>query len=485
MDPTQTEDEDRPLTEAEVLSEGLLVEAAGPRLIVPKKGSVFEEDGTCKVAIIRPCVSRGRRIRGLPPIYTPSMLAENAAVFSGWLMYMDHLQEQVVVEGVSMSLLEAIAEAMAKRSRSIKELGGRVTASHYDPELTFPDDDDFGYQKGGVVGRALPRRLVREMLEDDPALLHVSINAYPKGVKPGLAPWDKGTRGMLIEGIRGKPAGTVDWVPRGGAGGRVLQELETVLERLAESVPTVSPEGRSYPSDAMRLADLTRDQLVAKLRAENPELAEEMGLQESAGSGGSGGGTRTPTPGTPAGGSGGISQEELDRRLAEQRDSLLAESEGTIEERVSEQLNERETFRGLADKAQVQIKASGLPAEFQSDLLRRWSLLPSGPTAALGRIPSLVESDTSKSADELLEAAVKADLEHAGRLIEAATGGKGPRVRGLGGGNGGSEVTHRGRRRTNAFRDFLRESGDLPDKLPEGKSEDDLVREMMVEGVSD
>jgi hypothetical protein len=481
MKPEDTEDEDRPLTEDEVLSEGLLVEAAGPRLIVPKKGKVFEEDGTCKVAIIRPCVSRGRRIRGLPPIYTPSMLAENASVFSGWLMYMDHLQEEVMVEGVSMPLLEAIAEAMAKRQRSIKELGGRVTASHYDPELVFEDDDSYGYQKGGVVGRALPRRVVREMLEDDPQLLHVSINAYPRGVKPGVAPWDASARGMLIEGIRGKPAGTVDWVPRGGAGGRVLQELEVVLERLAETVPTVSPEGRSYPSDAMRLADLNRDQLVAKLRAENPELAEELGLQESSGSGG---GTRTVTT-PPAGGSGGISQEELDRRLAEQRDTLLAESEGTIEERATELIQERAVLQGLAEKAQVQIKASGLPADFQSDLLRRWSLLPSGPTAALGRIPSLQEADGSKSVEELLESAVKADLDHAGRLIEAARGGSGPRVRGLGGGNGGAE--HGGRRRPahNAFRDFLRESGDLPAKLPDGKSEDDLVREMLVEGVSD
>lgn len=482
-DSTQTEDEDRPLTEAEVLSEGLLVEAAGPRLIIPKRGKVFEEDGTCKVAIIRPCVSRGRRLGPLklPPIYTPSMLAENAGVFSGWLMYMDHLTESVMVEGERRSLGELIMEAMALRQRSIKELGGRITASHYDPELVFDDDSEYGYQKGGVVGRALPRRVVREMLEDDPALLHVSINAYPKGARPGVAPWDSKVRGMLIEGIRPKPAGTVDWVPRGGAGGRVLAELEVVLERLATEDPTVSGGGPSYSPDDMKLADLTRDQLVARLREENPGLADELGLKESEG-------TPPARRNSPSaqGGSDAISMEELDRRLAEQRDTLLAESEQTVEDRAAELISEGRYFDGLAEKAKAQITKSGLPAVFQTDLLRRWSVSPSGPTVALSRVAPLMEGDgvVKKTAEDVLKESVDADLQHAVQLIEAANGGARPSVRGLGGGNGGAE--HQGgRRRQNSFRDFLRESGDIPPKLPDGKSEDDLVREMIQEGVSD
>lgn len=478
--------EDQPLTEEQLADAGPLIEAASPRLIIPKRGKVFEEDGSCKIAIIRPCVSRGRRLgpMKLPPIYTPRMLAENAGVFGGWLMYMDHLTEEVVVEGDRrITLAEAIVEAMARKQRSIRDLGGRVLESFYDPEHVGKDDEDYGYQKGAVIGRAIPRRTVREMLEDDPELLHVSINAWPSGARPGVAPWDKSLKGMVVEGIRKKPAGTVDWVPRGGAGGRVLAELETVLERLADDDledPTVSESGLPYDSaNDMKLADLNKDQLVEKLRAENPDLARELGLAEEEPPRRQPASSTSTAPEAP-GGSGGISEEELDRRLEEQRTQLLSESEGLVEDRANELLQERENRRQLADVAKTMITRSGLPQAFQADLLRRWSILPSGPSAALSAIEPITEGEDQKDAETVLKEAVERDLRHAAALIESA-GGR-PRISGLGGGDAGAE--HQGaRRRTSAFRDFLRESGDIPDKLPEGKTEDDVVSEMLTEGV--
>jgi hypothetical protein len=128
--------EETPLTEEELQDAGPIVEASGPRLIIPRRGKVFEEDGTCRIAVIRPCVSRGRRLgpSKLPPIYTPRMLAENASVFGGWLMYADHLAEEMVEwKGRRIPLAEAMVGLLQERQRSIRELGGRLVESWYDP----------------------------------------------------------------------------------------------------------------------------------------------------------------------------------------------------------------------------------------------------------------------------------------------------------------------------------------------------------------
>jgi hypothetical protein len=387
----------------------LLIEGES-RIIIPKKGKVFEADGTCKVAIIRPCVSRGRRVRNLPPIYTPEMLAENAAVFNGWVMYMDHLTEGIV-------------ELMEKKGRSIRELGGRVVESFYRPDHRGADDDDYGYRPGAVVGRVLPQPPVRAMLEADPEILHVSINAYPKAVREGVAPWNPSLKGMLIEGIRRRPEGSVDWVPRGGAGGRVLQEWEEAAVSLLEAYYDSEREDNDMPN----WKNMNAEQLTEALQKENPELAKELGLAE--------GRTTTVTvPATPA--TTGLTQEELQRALQEQRDALVSEFETKLEERdqlveeeVESLLSERESARAHERIARKLIKDAALPARWTEDLYRRYAVLPSGPSPAL-----LTEAAGDQSAEDVLVESVKADITHARELI-AESGGS-PMVGGLGGGAG-------------------------------------------------
>lgn len=464
MDPEENET----LTEEQILSEGLLVEAGEARVVVPTKGKVFEEDGTCKIAIIRPCVSRGRRIRGLPPIYSPTMLAENAQVFTGWLMYMDHLTERIV-------------EMLQERGRSIRELGGRVTKSWYDPEFVAEYDEDYGYVKGAIVGRALPQPAIRSMLEADPDILHVSINAYPTGVKAGNPPWAPAVKGMLIEGIRAKPEGSVDWVPRGGAGGRVLKESEEQMIGLLETYYgglAVTPRDPGYDLGEMKpdFTKMTRTELLESLRSDNPDLARELGLSEDS--------SGTPTTAAPPAASTALpalTEAALEEKLAE-RDALwegrLRDKDVELEERAAELLSEREQARSFERIAHGMIEKSGLKAAWQADLKRRYSILPSGPTVALMPQP-LMEGDgqVAKTAEEVLRESVKADLEHAAELIAESTGRR-PTVTGLGGGNAGAEKTEAPRR--SAFRDFLRESGD---KL-EGDGALDL-KTMVAEGVRD
>lgn len=464
------------LTPEQVLSEGqMLMEAPSAigRIQVPKKGSLFESDGSCKIAIIRPCVSRGKRLRGLPPIYTPGMLAENASVFSGWLMYMDHLTERII-------------EMLQERGRSITELGGRVTKSWYDPELVFEDDEEFGYQKGGVVARAIPQPPIRKMLEADPGILHVSINAYPKGATAGVAPWNPALKGMLVEGIRPKPPGSVDWVPRGGAGGRPLLEWEDAAVTILESYYD-APRVREDTMPDWK--NLTREQLAEALKADNPSLAAELNLTEAA--------TPPPastppasTPPAPAAAPAGtLTVEELERRLAErdrQWEAKLEEKDQLIEERADELLTERDEARRLEKSAHEMIRKSGLKEGWQADLKRRYSVLPSGPTAALLHV--IESTPDGGDVDAALKEAVEADLKHAGELIAEAAGEKRPRVRGLGGDSTLREgetkdktATTRREPGNTAFRDFLRESGDKFGDKPEDFEKG--IREMVQEGV--
>lgn len=472
-------DEDLTITEEQILSEGLLVEEPEQRIIVVEGESLFAPDGTIKVAVIRPCVSRGKRLRGLPPIYTPSMLAESAGVFGGWLMYMDHLTERIV-------------ETLRKKGRSITDLGGRVVESHWDTELTFSDDAEFGYRKGGVVGKVKPQPKIREMLEADPEILHVSINAYPQAVKPGTAPWNPQVKGMLVEGIRKRPPGSVDWVPRGGAGGRVLQEVEDLMVEIighdphsTVSVPEV-PHNAAPGDDDVEFKDMTREQLVEKLRADNPDLARELNLAPAP----QGGGAATAPAASPAAGT--LTEADLDAKLAErdaQWQQRLEEASGSVEERAEELLAEREQSRVLERKAHAQIKRAGLPTAWTSDLLRRYSVLPSGPTPALDVEPATVQEDDKTvelSAEQVLERRVTADLKHAAELLAEAGGGRRGRVVGLGGnaGNeGGDAGGNNGNRRArgNSFLDFLRESGDKIDGEGDGVLD---LKGMVREGVS-
>lgn len=466
-------DPEAALTEEEILSEGLLVEDA-PRIVIPKKGKLFEEDGTCRVSVIRPCVSRGKRLRGLPPIYTPQMLAENAGVFTGWLMYMDHLTE-------------AIVQALQERGRSIRELGGRVVQSYYDPEMVFEDDEEYGYRKGGVAARVLPQPAVRSMIEADPEILHCSINAYPRAVKPGVAPWDPKLKGMLVEGIRNKPPGSVDWVPRGGAGGRVLQETEQQMIGLLESfygdaVSNLTPgyaSGRG-DEDTMNFKGMTKQQLAEHLRKENPELAAALNLTE-----GEADPTAVPPAAEPVREGQGMSRADVEALLAQHDatwEARLTEAESSVEERAAEIVEEREQARVLEGVAHRMIKRSGLPAGWQADLLRRYAVLPSGPTPALDAEPMTItegEGTVDLSAEQVIERRVEADLKHAAELL-AESGGRRARVTGLGG-KAGNETNGGGKATAahSAFRDFLRESGD---RL-EGDDKLDL-KTMVKEGVA-
>ena len=276
------------LTEDEVFAAGPIVES-GAAVVAPARAGrekdLFEWDGqtregTVKLAVIRPCVSRGKRIKGLPPIYTQEMLGANAPVYSGWLMYLDHasrrlreaLEEVLVEPGVRDAIREAVAEAgLAEGSRSVLELGGRILHSWWDGSYTAGWDEERGYRAGAVMAEALPQPVTRAMLEADPGILNVSHNAWPSG---GVVGTEYGKKGVIVEGIRKTPEGSVDWVPRGGAGGSIAEsDVELAVSSLRSTYASRAMFDLSKAKDA--------EALIEALKSEAPALLEELGGEDA------------------------------------------------------------------------------------------------------------------------------------------------------------------------------------------------------------
>jgi hypothetical protein len=444
---------------ADLAAEGPLLEEGAGRVVVPRKGSLFDSDGRVSLAIIRPCQSRGKRLRGLAPIYEASMLGRNADVFKDWHMWMGHLPVSLAES------LERLEEATGRRLFS--ELGGRIVETWFDPEFRQLSDDDFGYRPGALMGKAIPYEASRKILEADPDGLHVSIAAWPTKAVQGAPSWDPAGKGMIIEGFRRTPRGSVDWVLRGGAGGTPVREAEQLAIHVVESLyETEKEEGSAMP-------EITAEQarLLETLQAKAPALLEAFDLPKL-------------TPAPPA------RVEETDRpvaftradaeaMLAEQKaefEAALEERDALVEEEVERRLEEREQCRVLERVATQLIERAGLPPQWTADLKRRYSVLPSGPSSAL-----LVEATEELDAEGVLRERVEEDIKHAVRLINEAGGV--PRVRGLGGGAGVREAasgtaTRRGK--PGAFREFIQES------RPRGADplKDEDIKTMLREGVS-
>lgn len=445
-----------------------LIEAAAS-IVVPDKRPLFSteadvdsgyatREGTCRVAIIRPCVSRGRKVRGLPPIYTPAMLEAHAGVFSGWRMYADHAMAEGLGEEDGSAELQTIVRALQESGRSIKDLGGRVLRSWWDGSVVTPQDEEFGFQRGAIVGEVLPQRFVREMLEVDPEILSVSINAWPKGAREGTAPWDPKTRGALIEGIRKEPEGSVDWVTRPGAGGRVLEDLEALAVSVAESIysrrdPASKPTRSKNTVHIEIPDDATPEQALAALRAANPSLAESL----------------TAAPAAPTT-SLSIAEVEalLDRKLTEQREVIeieLAEAMAQAAETARHSVEYDRKLVSLETAAHRAIEsAEGLPESAKAEMRLRYSLLESGPAAGL-----IVDASIEDAASVVVER-VEADVNRQREIIAEASGQ--PVVEGNGSGESEGEPRSGGAPagRTDAFREWvlsngLAESADDVDKI--------------------
>lgn len=408
-----------PTTETPQPSDFLICEA----VVTP---SAVQPDGTVLLHIIRPGEGRGQGNH----LYPAEMLRENAEVFTGWKMYVDH---------------ETPAQRKARGAlpRPTMSLGGRVLEAWWDP--TVPPDGDHP-EPGAVVGRVRPTRRIRELIEDDPELVEASIAASATSVRPVKK---NGKRLWLVEGIQ--PTGSVDWVSQGGAGGRVALQ-----------------EGRAdyTQEDAVDALDSMTDQELAAYAA-----GRGLKLQEAA----PGGDHHNP----PEGGDddmGKLTPESLREALEsdEVKDYVrsLVEAQVTTEREmiraeVQADADRKLQVRDLRDEAQRLIEASGLPTEFQDRLREEYRLVEGEPTDKLDVYDEVDdEGEISKSAITVLQESLAEDVKDARALIASvkptrvqAQGGSGPTDLAEGGTDEG------GAPKQSFWRDHLRTAGvQDPDK---------------------
>lgn len=173
------------------------------------EGGVFDAQGRVPIHVIRPGIGRGRGRH----LYRPEMLREHGTIFAGWPMYQDHLSP-------------AAKRAAGGQPRSIRDKGGIIKESWWDPAT--PADKTRGFGQGSVVGMVRPVKAIRDLIDDDPAMVEASISAEATAVEDTMT---EGQRVLDVKGIKGlreggRPGGSVDWVSEAGAGGAVASILE-------------------------------------------------------------------------------------------------------------------------------------------------------------------------------------------------------------------------------------------------------------------
>lgn len=402
--------------------------ALGPLVEADGNVGAWNDDGTVNVAIIRPCTSRGRRLKGLPPIYSQEMLREEADAFSGWRMYMGHLTPEM-------------AKAMRKAGRTIEDLGGRVVESWWNPDYVTDRDSTHGFQSGAIMGKVIPYPAVKALLEADPKALAVSINAWPKGAKPGVGA--NGEPGMVIEGFRRAPEGSVDWVISPGAGGGLAEEERAVS--LLESIydPAHEPAGGPGGDVTDKLSEMTEDEFRAHVAKEAPHLLDT--LAEGRG--------------------GGLDEDTVQAMLDEQAERFEAKLAESVEEQAAKLIDQRDQYTRFSTRAQAKIRAAeGLTDGHRADLLSRYDVADGKPAAGL-----LVESV------EALDGQVEDDVKHALDLISESR--PKARVTGLG---TGADVDGDGPKNDGGhWTDTLQEMGVMPVD-GEGKSDKSKLLDGMV-----
>jgi hypothetical protein len=361
--------------------------------------TVFDADGCVPVHIIRPGIGKGRGRH----LYPQQMLRENAHKFTGWRMYVDHQSPEA-------------RKAAGGLPRSVRDLGGRIVESRWDPQV--PADPQRGYGQGAVVGRAKPVPFIRDLIENDPQLVEASIRASATGVQPVN---HLGQRVWMVEGINDR--GSVDWVTEAGAGGRVAPLIEAsysseeavemallesmsddeVREYIRETRPTLLAEPENVTESKLdQEGDMTPEQLQEALSSNPDVLVEALKGNEALQA---------------------FIAESVLRTLSEDRAMADAERDAVIDRQWE--------LRDLRDSAFRLITESRLPDSWQEGLRERFTLREDRtPMPELDVVDDIDSSGVvvKAAAAKLQESVLEACKKERQRLAEVAP----TRVRGQG-----------------------------------------------------
>jgi hypothetical protein len=408
----------------------------------------LQPDGTVVLDLLRPCTGRGRGRH----LYKAEMLRENAHKLSGWKMFVDHESDEARRKAGGLP-------------RSIRDLGGRIIESFWNPDV--PADRATGFGQGAVQGKVRPTRFVRELIEDDPELVECSINSNATGVKPGVD--EGGRRVWIVEGIQDR--GSVDWVTEAGAGGKVASLMESVYnDQHAEEDAVLESmsdqEVRQYIErerpDLLEAMDGGNDEddeefqnLVKKFtdngmplpaakkaarRALSRRKTKAKGLTESDHDEGDAEVEITAEALREALDTDegrdvllGLIREQAQDDLRSLVEAALDEERDLIRREAQAQAERQNDLRDMRDLAHERIAAAKLPDKFADRAKSRFALVEGVPTDDLDQIDDVDDDgEVSKSASDKLTEAVDAVVAEqrdlVGSLRPAQVRGQGPSV---------------------------------------------------------
>lgn len=393
-------------------------EAAPTGVLEAAAGSLFRADGAVKLHVIRPCSGKGRGRH----VYEADMLKREAGKFTGWPMYIDHeTPEQVRASG--------------GQPPSIFKLGGEILESWWDPNV--PAEGRFG--QGSVDAWVMPSPWMAQMIEKFPRQVQASVNTFATATKPRRS---GNVLEHVVEGF--VDHGSVDWVTRAGAGGGIdTSVLESVMESywadgamndeaanwLREHQPAVVEALINPPTNAPTTGEEDTPvepkellEAIAKMSDDQRKTVVEaiVASDEAA----------------------DVIAEAVDDRLKDVLPKALQKAGDAIEEsalaRVDEALASRQTQDSLLEAAKTRLHGNDKLADaFRDDAWRVIAESKFEPVKANDK------GEGGKTAQEVMEAAVDAEVARVTKLQESA-GVKPPTRRrtsitGNGGGGGDDE----------------------------------------------
>lgn len=346
--------------------------------------------------IIRPGVGRGRGNH----LYEAKMLEENADVFKGWKMYVDHLSPEARKKSHGLP-------------RSFHDLGGRIVESYWDG--TVPADAERGFGQGAVIGWAIPTPFVKQVIDNDPEIAEASISANATGVR---AINRDGKRVWLVEGIEKR--GSVDWVTEAGAGGRVVALMEAAYSEENEE-DTALLESMT-DEDFMAWVGQSRPHLLAE--AEESETPEGDSTDNPAGAEGEDMGDITPEKLQEALQSEdfqGVVDSAVQERLRPLVEAAVSEERELIRAEARADADRQIELRDLRDEAHEIVEESRLPDPLKDQIKAEYALTDTGPTAALDAVTDQFGEDgkVEKQAKAVLREAVEARVSEQRDLLAA------------------------------------------------------------------
>jgi hypothetical protein len=368
--------------------------------VLEAAGGAVDDQGHVLIHLIRPCVGKGRGRH----VYEADMLKRHAESghFKDWPMFVDHESP-------------AARRAAGGLPRSFRDLGGRVVETSWDDSV--PAGDGFG--QGAVLAKVLPVPWIQEMIRHDPKLAAVSVNTFATGVKPTTR---GGRPAYIVEGF--DPEGSVDWVTRAGAGGKVVQLLEAAYEgghdmhddelkrvmeampddRLAELLKDKRPavaETLLTTADHGEEDDVKPEELREAVQTELRSDETQTIIQEAV---------------TKAVSNSDAIQEAVTESLREVLPGAIGKAAEVIEEQAKGAATKAVRMGGLRDKAETAVeeaKRKGLPERFGQEVLER---------IGTPDLEDKTDDDgtVTESAEQQFDALLAAELKRATELVEAA-----------------------------------------------------------------